>query len=59
MTRILTYETPLPVYQDALQPLTLHLLQVDLNLAEHEVVRLGVPVADCQQLLKARRVQLL
>ena len=56
---ILTYETPLPVYQDPLQAFTLHILQIDLNLAEHEVVRLGIPVADCQQLLQAGRVQLL
>ena len=56
---MLTYETPLPVYQDPLQALALHILQVDLNLAEHEVVRLGIAVADCQQLLQAGRVQLL
>ena len=56
---MLTYETPLPVYQDPLQALALHILQVDLNLAEHEVVRLGIPVADCQQLLQTGGVELL
>ena len=56
---ILTYEPPLPVYQDPFQAFTLHILQVDLNLAEHEVVRLGITVADCQQLLQAGGVQLL
>ena len=50
---ILTYETALPVYQDSLQALALHILQVDLNLPEHEVVRLCISVADCQQLLQA------
>ena len=54
-----TYETALPVYQDPLQAFALHVLQVDLNLAEHEVVRLGIPVADCQQLLQTGGVQLL
>ena len=56
---IFTYDPPLPVYQDPLQAFTLHILQVDLDLAEHEVVWLGIPVADCQQLLQAGRVQLL
>lgn len=50
---ISTYETALPVYQDSLQALALHILQVDLNLPEHEVVRLRISVADCQQLLQA------
>ena len=56
---MLTYEPPLPVYQDPLQAFALHILEVDLNLAKHEVVRLGIPVADCQQLLQAGGVQLL
>ena len=55
----ITYETALPIDQDALEALALHLLEVDLDLPEHEVVRLRVPVADRQQLLQARRVQLL
>ena len=56
---ISTYETALPVYQDSFQALALHILQVDLNLPEHEVVRLRISVADCQQLLQAGCVQLL
>ena len=56
---ILTYEPPLPVYQDPFQAFALHIPQVDLNLAEHEVVWLGITVANCQQLLQAGGVQLL
>ena len=52
-----TDEAALPVDEDPLQPLALHVLQIDLDLAKHEVVWLGVAVANRQQLLKAGRVQ--
>ena len=47
----------MPVYQDAFKTLTLHVLEVNFNLPEHEVVRFGVSVTQGQDLLEARLVE--
>ena len=53
----LTKEATLPVDKNTLQPLTLHVLQVDLDLPEEKIVWLGVPVAERQDLLTAGLIQ--
>ena len=52
-----TEKSSLPVYQDAFKTLTLHVLEVNLNLPEHEVVRFGVSVTQGQDLLEAGLVE--
>ena len=53
----LTKEAALPVDENTLQSLTLHILQVDLNLPEQEIVWLRVTMAQRQDLLTAGLVQ--
>ena len=47
----------MPVYQDAFKTLTLHVLEVNFNLPEHEVVRFGISVTQGQDLLEARLIE--
>ena len=52
-----TEKSSLPVYQDAFKTLTLHVLEVNFNLPEHEVVRFGISVTQGQDLLEAGLVE--
>ena len=52
-----TEKSSLPVYQDAFKTLTLHVLEVNLNLPEHEVVRFGISVTQGQDLLEAGLIE--
>ena len=47
----------MPVNQDALKTFTLHFFKVNLNLPEHEVVRLGVSVTQGQHILQTTLIE--